>query len=32
MVSLYMLDGKTLRLQHQVGYDIILPEIPSLPV
>ncbi len=28
LVSLYILDGQTLRLQHQVGYDLVLNEIP----
>ncbi len=28
LVSLYILDGQTLRLQQQVGYDLILHEIP----
>jgi PAS domain S-box-containing protein len=28
LVSLYMLEGQMLRLQHQVGYDIVLEDIP----
>ncbi|HTP09499.1 MAG TPA: GAF domain-containing protein, partial [Anaerolineae bacterium] len=28
LVSLYMLEEQTLRLQYQVGYDIVLSEIP----
>ena len=28
LVSLYILDGETLHLQHQVGYELILPQIP----
>ncbi|HSD84634.1 MAG TPA: GAF domain-containing protein, partial [Anaerolineae bacterium] len=28
LVSLFMLEGETLRLQHQVGYDLVLHEIP----
>jgi putative methionine-R-sulfoxide reductase with GAF domain len=28
LVSLYILDGNILRLQHQVGYDIVLEDIP----
>ncbi len=30
LVSLYVLDGETLRLQHQVGYDLILSAIPLM--
>lgn len=28
LVSLYVVEGQLLRLQHQVGYDLILDEIP----
>ncbi len=28
LVSLYMLDGRILRLQHQVGYELVLQDIP----
>ncbi len=28
LVSLYLLDGRVLKLQHQVGYEHTIPEIP----